>query len=93
MTGFGTIICHAECLGAWTAVWAPCRGTWPFQSTYHTLRRESQDVFGVAVTDYGRFVSRSDICGWRLHMDWPECVEATIENLVWLLYPKFAHYT
>eukprot|EP00971_Amphidinium_carterae_P047328 932621-Amphidinium_carterae.1 len=38
-------------------------------------------------------VSRRDVCGWRWHMDWRDCMEATLERLVWLLYPKFAHYT
>eukprot|EP00971_Amphidinium_carterae_P186857 3709177-Amphidinium_carterae.1 len=38
-------------------------------------------------------VSRSDVCGWRWQMNRRECVEATLEHLMWLLYPKFAHCT
>eukprot|EP00971_Amphidinium_carterae_P232405 4612023-Amphidinium_carterae.1 len=25
MSGLGTILCHAKCLGAWTSFWEPCR--------------------------------------------------------------------
>eukprot|EP00971_Amphidinium_carterae_P275617 5468928-Amphidinium_carterae.1 len=38
-------------------------------------------------------VSRTDVCGWRWHLNGRECMEATLEHLTWLLYPKFAHYT
>eukprot|EP00971_Amphidinium_carterae_P239453 4753716-Amphidinium_carterae.1 len=38
-------------------------------------------------------VSRTDMCSLPWHMDSRECVEATVEHLVWLLYPKFVHYS
>eukprot|EP00971_Amphidinium_carterae_P017536 345367-Amphidinium_carterae.1 len=68
------------------------RGMWPFSGTI------SSAVQATVGTDrYYELVShplfRSDICGWRWHMNLKKCVEATIEHLVWLLYSKFAHYT
>eukprot|EP00971_Amphidinium_carterae_P046277 910960-Amphidinium_carterae.1 len=38
-------------------------------------------------------VGKRDICGLRWQMNGRKCMEAAIEHLVWLLYPKFAHYT
>eukprot|EP00971_Amphidinium_carterae_P334401 6469675-Amphidinium_carterae.1 len=38
-------------------------------------------------------VSRREVCGWRWHMNRRECMDATLEHLAWLLYPKFAHCT
>eukprot|EP00971_Amphidinium_carterae_P309026 6140363-Amphidinium_carterae.1 len=105
MPGLVTILCHAECLGAWTSFWAPCRGTWPVaysspmavsgkvpmdENVLLILSdRASERLFVVS----SERVSRSDICGWRWHMNAKECVEAAIEHLAWLLYSKFAHYT
>eukprot|EP00971_Amphidinium_carterae_P200101 3971321-Amphidinium_carterae.1 len=36
-------------------------------------------------------VSRRDACGWQWQMNPRNCVEEAIEQLVRLLYPKFAH--
>eukprot|EP00971_Amphidinium_carterae_P141779 2808557-Amphidinium_carterae.1 len=33
------------------------------------------------------------MCSLRWHMDSRECVEAIVEHLVWLLYPKFVLYS
>eukprot|EP00971_Amphidinium_carterae_P088141 1743397-Amphidinium_carterae.1 len=84
MPGLVTILCHAECLGAWTAFWAPCRGTWPFSSQFIALVGDEEDdntqgpYESRLVCD---IVSRTDVCGWRWHMKGKECMEATLEHL------------
>eukprot|EP00971_Amphidinium_carterae_P257070 5103454-Amphidinium_carterae.2 len=95
MPGLVTIFCHAECLGAWTYFWEPCRGMWPFAYGFRFAvkmppGRTGTQAYGQVFCD---LVSRSDICGWRWHMNVKGCVEATIEHLAWLLYSKFVHYT
>eukprot|EP00971_Amphidinium_carterae_P348437 6490487-Amphidinium_carterae.3 len=92
MPGLVTILCHAECLGAWASFWAPCRGKWPFESLLDVTYSSPADRDGIAGHDCD-LVSRSDVCGWRWHVNGRECMDATVEHLVWLLYPKFAHYT
>eukprot|EP00971_Amphidinium_carterae_P048215 949668-Amphidinium_carterae.1 len=90
MPGLVTIICHAECLGAWASFWAPCRGLWPFAFKFNAAFKWRRNNFQLPCD----LVSRSDVCGWRWHsMNGRGCMEATFEHLVWLLYPKFAHYT
>eukprot|EP00971_Amphidinium_carterae_P236333 4689979-Amphidinium_carterae.1 len=37
-------------------------------------------------------MSKNDICSLRWDMDRRECMEAVLERLMWLLYPKFMHY-
>eukprot|EP00971_Amphidinium_carterae_P124940 2475031-Amphidinium_carterae.1 len=81
MPGLVTIICHAECLGAWTSFWVPCWGTWRFEHTFHGLvyfrHINVPDVdggggFHTVVAPYGvssNLVSRKDICGWRWNMN------------------------
>eukprot|EP00971_Amphidinium_carterae_P046342 912153-Amphidinium_carterae.1 len=91
MPGLVTILCHAECLGAWASFWAPCRGMWPFASKFRAAFTSPTDASNVVISC--DLVSRSDVCGWRWHMNRRECMEATLEHLMWLLYPKFAHYT
>eukprot|EP00971_Amphidinium_carterae_P109196 2162172-Amphidinium_carterae.1 len=82
MPGLVTILCHAECFGAWTSFWGPCRGMWTFESKFQVegdakLPTESTYVLFECV-----LVSRSDICGWQWrHMNVKKCVEATIEHL------------
>eukprot|EP00971_Amphidinium_carterae_P339731 6477700-Amphidinium_carterae.1 len=91
MLGLVTILCHAECLGAWASFWAPCRGMWPFEYKFHVLiKRMSTDKGFAAKLD---LVSRGDICNWRWRVNRTVCMEATLEHLVRLLNPKFAHYT
>eukprot|EP00971_Amphidinium_carterae_P301279 5985854-Amphidinium_carterae.1 len=90
-TGLVAILCHAECLGAWTAFWEPCRGTWPFAAKFIANIKALDGDWDGQVGAH--LVSSSDICSWRVHMNWRSCIESTIENLVWFLYPKFAHYT
>eukprot|EP00971_Amphidinium_carterae_P325313 6455520-Amphidinium_carterae.1 len=92
MPGLVTILCHAECLGAWASFWAPCKGLWPFPSLTG-LETNSSFKTGVGGKIYFELVSRSDVCSWRWHMNQRDCMDATLEHLVWLLYPKFAHYT
>eukprot|EP00971_Amphidinium_carterae_P331134 6464528-Amphidinium_carterae.1 len=89
MAGLVTILCHSECLGAWTSFWTPCRRAWPFAARFKTVFKflEKERV-GVVV-----LVLRSDICSWRCRIDGRECMEAAIEHLGWLLYPKLAHHT
>eukprot|EP00971_Amphidinium_carterae_P052401 1031463-Amphidinium_carterae.1 len=87
MPGLVTILCHAECLGAWVSFWAPCTGSWPFASKFTAAA--DWDEFAIACD----LLSRSDVCRWRWHMNRRGCMDATLEHLVWLLYPKFAHYT
>eukprot|EP00971_Amphidinium_carterae_P132449 2623270-Amphidinium_carterae.1 len=89
MPGLVTILCHAECLGAWASFWTPCMGMW--QNAFHFIH--AMDAGDRVVLEYWNLVSRSDVCSWRWHMKSRECMEATLEHLVWLLYPKFAHYT
>eukprot|EP00971_Amphidinium_carterae_P336700 6473204-Amphidinium_carterae.1 len=91
MPGLVTILCDVECLGAWSSFWAPCRGTWPFASklvvtvSFQTLevgfRDELEELLECDL------LSRSDVCRWRWPLNGRECMEATLEHLVWLLYP------
>eukprot|EP00971_Amphidinium_carterae_P055103 1085830-Amphidinium_carterae.1 len=37
-------------------------------------------------------LSRTDMCSLRHHMEWRACVEAVVEHMTWLLYPKLSHY-
>eukprot|EP00971_Amphidinium_carterae_P162689 3225748-Amphidinium_carterae.1 len=90
MPGLVTYLCHAKCLGAWTSFWAPCRGMWPFGFRARFREPTREEKYLELWLD---LTSRSEICGWRWRMNVRECMEATIEHLVWLLYPKFAHYT
>eukprot|EP00971_Amphidinium_carterae_P341551 6480409-Amphidinium_carterae.1 len=91
MPGLVTILCHAECLGAWASFWAPCRGMWPFACKFITgyMSPTAGENYAIPCD----LVSRSDVCGWRWHMNGRKCVDATLEHLAWLLYHKFAHYT
>eukprot|EP00971_Amphidinium_carterae_P306557 6091960-Amphidinium_carterae.1 len=91
MPGLVTILCHAECLGAWRSFWAPCRDIWPFASKFGVAFKSVRT--GLNAVTHSDIVSRNDVCVWRWHMNGRECVEATLEHLGWLLYPKFAHYT
>eukprot|EP00971_Amphidinium_carterae_P224090 4446697-Amphidinium_carterae.1 len=96
MPGLVTILCHAKCLGAWTSFWAPCRGMWSFDSRFETdfkSRTEGKATYEVTSVFGSELVSRTDVCGWRWHMNGKECMETTLEHLMWLLYPKFVHYT
>eukprot|EP00971_Amphidinium_carterae_P222142 4409449-Amphidinium_carterae.1 len=90
MPGLVTILCHAECLGAWTFFWAPCRGTWPFEEVFKANYTTAE---GKECPFIGLLASRSEICGWRWPVNVRKCTEATLEHLVWLLYSKFAHNT
>eukprot|EP00971_Amphidinium_carterae_P090085 1783554-Amphidinium_carterae.1 len=63
------------------------RGTWPFASKFTVLGYIEGDAIQCDL------VSRSDVCGWRWHMNRRECMEVTLEHLSWLLYAKFAHYS
>eukprot|EP00971_Amphidinium_carterae_P147555 2924238-Amphidinium_carterae.1 len=92
MPGLVTILCHSECLGAWASFWAPCRGSWPFPSEVRMDLRKGFHGSHPFLYDC-ELVSRNDICGWRWHVHWRECMDAALEHLAWLLYPKFAHYT
>eukprot|EP00971_Amphidinium_carterae_P067590 1338423-Amphidinium_carterae.1 len=91
MPGLVTILCHAECLGAWASFWAPCKGGWPFASNFRAAFYSPTS--GRHIGHQCDLVSRADVCGWRWHMNGRDCVEATLEHLAWLLYPKFAHFT
>eukprot|EP00971_Amphidinium_carterae_P149606 2966209-Amphidinium_carterae.1 len=83
MPGLVTMLCHAECFGAWAFFWTPCRGMWQYTFQF----RAPVDI-GLEVTSISsNLLSRSDVCGWRWHMKRTECMEATLEHLVWLLYP------
>eukprot|EP00971_Amphidinium_carterae_P310815 6176443-Amphidinium_carterae.1 len=91
MPGLVTVLCHTACLGAWTSFWAPCRGTWPFADGFMVFMggTEYSKPEGFAVD----LLPRRELCSWRWHMNGRQCMEAAIEHLAWLLYPKFAHYT
>eukprot|EP00971_Amphidinium_carterae_P123894 2454056-Amphidinium_carterae.1 len=91
MPGLVTILCHAECFGAWTSFWAPCRGTLPFSSKVMTEIPHG-DMHELLNYQFDT-VSRRDICSWRWQVNHKDCMDATIENLGWLLYFKFAHST
>eukprot|EP00971_Amphidinium_carterae_P134292 2660603-Amphidinium_carterae.1 len=91
MPGLVTILCHAECLGAWTSFWVPCRGMWPFAFKERTAFEKK--YVGIPSAVEFNILSRTDVCSWRWHMNGKECMEATLEHLMWLLCPKFAHYT
>eukprot|EP00971_Amphidinium_carterae_P061089 1208836-Amphidinium_carterae.1 len=67
------------------------RGVWPFASKFSAAF--NLPTGGSSEAIHCALVSRSDVCGWRLQRNGRECMEATLEHLVWLLYPKFAHYT
>eukprot|EP00971_Amphidinium_carterae_P222252 4411581-Amphidinium_carterae.1 len=68
------------------------RGIWPFAAKFSAAFQHPID--GSNIGFLCELVSRSDICGWRWHMmKGKECMDATLEHLVWLVYPKFAHYT
>eukprot|EP00971_Amphidinium_carterae_P014643 289182-Amphidinium_carterae.1 len=88
MPGIVTILYHAECLGAWTSFWAPCRGTLPFASKEVMVRMPR-----VKLSYQFDPVSRTDICSWRWHVDQKDCMDAVLEHLGWLLYCKMAHNT
>eukprot|EP00971_Amphidinium_carterae_P143839 2850438-Amphidinium_carterae.1 len=89
MPGIVTILCHAECLAAWTSFWAPCRGRWPLEWSKFPAAFEVREQNNVMDAD---LVSRKDVCGLRWHMNGKECMDTALEHLAWLLYPKFAHY-
>eukprot|EP00971_Amphidinium_carterae_P057774 1142647-Amphidinium_carterae.1 len=92
MPGLATILCHTECLGGWTSFWAPCRGMWPF-ALLKPLAVFKSPTDGKNVPMRFDLVSRSHVCALRWHMNGRECMEAALEHLESLLYPKFAHYT
>eukprot|EP00971_Amphidinium_carterae_P269794 5352306-Amphidinium_carterae.1 len=79
MQGLVTILCHAECLGAWASFWAPCREKWPFASKFRAAFKGHTGGRTEAI--YCDLVSRSDVCGWRWHMNMRECMDATLEHL------------
>eukprot|EP00971_Amphidinium_carterae_P160277 3177421-Amphidinium_carterae.1 len=89
-------MCHAECLGAWTSFWAPCRDPASFLGAMFTATFKATARLGFEVKsgDFNiELESKSDMCGLRWHMDRGQCMEAVTERLVWLLYPKFVHYS
>eukprot|EP00971_Amphidinium_carterae_P170568 3379858-Amphidinium_carterae.1 len=94
MPGIVTILYHAECLGAWTSFWGPCRGTLtsPLASKV-MVRLQRRSVWDDEFRYYFDPVSRRDVCSWRWHASQRNCMEAVIEHLGWLLYSKFAHKT
>eukprot|EP00971_Amphidinium_carterae_P309624 6153307-Amphidinium_carterae.1 len=99
MSGLVTILCHAECLGAWTFFWAPCTGSWQFAPAKFEAALKTSRQDSVIRKDYRidnihcHLVSRSEICTWRWHNNGRDCMEAVIEHIMYLLSPKFAHYT
>eukprot|EP00971_Amphidinium_carterae_P086670 1715119-Amphidinium_carterae.2 len=70
--GLVTILCNVDCLGAMASFWAPCKS--PTDGRNIVMRWD--------------LLYRSDVCGLRWHMNGRKCMEATLEHLVWLLYPK-----
>eukprot|EP00971_Amphidinium_carterae_P049721 980174-Amphidinium_carterae.1 len=93
MPGLVTILYHAECLGAWTFFWAPCRGTFTFAREAMVTVPFMIDYTWV-VDEFSYHpdpVSRREVCSWRWHANPKVCMEATIEHLGWLQYSKFAH--
>eukprot|EP00971_Amphidinium_carterae_P324364 6445948-Amphidinium_carterae.1 len=94
MPGLVTILCHAECLGAWAFFWAPCRADRRAGWTHENYKSGYILPAAGVHNEFDHYpVSRSDVCGWRWHVNVRGCMEATLEHLAWLLYPKFAHYT
>eukprot|EP00971_Amphidinium_carterae_P124565 2467642-Amphidinium_carterae.1 len=92
--GLMMFLFEAECLGGWTSLWAPCRSeTWSSGTfTAPVMATEASGVKPLGTLD-ADLVSRSNLCSLRWHMDRRECMEAVTERLVWLLYPKFVHYS
>eukprot|EP00971_Amphidinium_carterae_P125246 2481713-Amphidinium_carterae.1 len=92
-SGLVTILCHVECLGAWTSLWEPCRKWWPFAATFNaSYLGENSELEGRGTIFDVELVSRREICSWRWQMDGKACIEAVTEHLVWILCPKLVHY-
>eukprot|EP00971_Amphidinium_carterae_P058668 1160231-Amphidinium_carterae.1 len=87
--GLVTVLCNVDCLGAMASFWAPCRGMRQFQTNFVTTFKSPTD--GRNIWMRWDLWNRSDVCGLRWHMNRRKCMEATLEHLVWLLYPKVAH--
>eukprot|EP00971_Amphidinium_carterae_P221323 4393732-Amphidinium_carterae.1 len=81
LPGLVTIVCHAECLGAWATLWEPCKNTWSFQSRKHPRAIRGVDTDPADFYAAIDLVSRSDICSLRWHMGRRKCVEAVTERL------------
>eukprot|EP00971_Amphidinium_carterae_P065577 1299301-Amphidinium_carterae.1 len=69
--------------------WAPCKGMWPVATEFRaTFKLPDGNGTSIGCDP----VSRSDVCGWRWRINERECMDATLEHLAFLLYPKFVHY-
>eukprot|EP00971_Amphidinium_carterae_P209726 4160228-Amphidinium_carterae.1 len=55
------------------------RGKWPFESKFRAAFKSPTDESNIEIAC--DLVSRSDVCGWRWHMNGKECMEATLEQL------------
>eukprot|EP00971_Amphidinium_carterae_P337063 6473707-Amphidinium_carterae.1 len=79
MQGLVTVLCNAECLGAWTVFWRPCRESRSFLGDMFTTQ------FSVAtsrISNLGtELLSKSDTCSLRWQMDRRECMDAVIVEI------------
>eukprot|EP00971_Amphidinium_carterae_P287563 5708191-Amphidinium_carterae.1 len=76
LPGLVTSLCHANCLGAWTYFWAPCRVSHSFGAAFGAMQKstsfeesdDDDDYFGIAIRirQMGAInvdlVSRTDMC-------------------------------
>eukprot|EP00971_Amphidinium_carterae_P216884 4305274-Amphidinium_carterae.1 len=86
MQGLVTILCHVECLGAWVSFWAPCRGTWQSAAEGSASDQDAGFQLGYQYRGGG-----SELCSWRWDLNARDCMDAVVEQLMWLLQPKFAY--
>eukprot|EP00971_Amphidinium_carterae_P287562 5708190-Amphidinium_carterae.1 len=68
LPGLVTSLCHANCLGAWTYFWEPCRALHSFNATFEEDQKSTikDDIFGDGVETFNAInvdlVSRTDMC-------------------------------
>eukprot|EP00971_Amphidinium_carterae_P036672 720763-Amphidinium_carterae.1 len=79
-----TTLLHAKCLGVWVRLWEPCG---PEDIRLRMFLQFSSRLFDGHLT----VQSKSTVCGAR-SIKVKECLDATVERLAWLLYPKFVHF-
>eukprot|EP00971_Amphidinium_carterae_P128018 2535776-Amphidinium_carterae.1 len=74
-----TVICHAECIGAWTFFWDTCR-TADLALACKIVLDESHQWMTA------RLLSGSDVCGANWNFALLGCTDAALERMSYILY-------
>jgi len=82
-----TVVCHADCFGAWVLLWEPCT------SATSELDSLNVDFYNnKRGSSHGKVARRGDVCALNKHVNPSRCAHAVFERLSHLLLASFLHH-